>query len=57
MTRSGPQGVQVFDHNAIPLAGADIAQLQFGNWTNASQDIPLVVTHDGQRSTQTLADQ
>ena len=57
MTRSGPQGVQVFDHNAIPLAGADIAQLQFGNWTNASQDIPLVVTHDGQRSTHTLADQ
>ena len=57
MTRSSPQGVQVFDHNAIPLAGADIAQLQFGDWTNASQGLRLLVTHDGQRSTQTLADQ
>ena len=57
MTRSSPQGVQSFDHQAIPLAGADLAQLQFGNWTNSSQGIPLLVTHDGQRSTQTLADQ
>ena len=57
MTRSSEQGVQVFNHNAIPLAGGDIAQLQFGNWTNTSQGIPLVVTHDGQQSTQTLADQ
>ena len=57
MTRSSPQGVQVFDHNAIPLAGADIDQLQFGNWTTTSQAIPLVVTHDGIHSTQSLADQ
>ena len=57
LTRSSPQGVHVFDHNAIPLAGADIAQLQFGNWTNTSQGIPLVVTHDGHQSTETLADQ
>ena len=57
MTRSSPQGVQVFDHDAIPLAGGDMDQLQFGNWTNTSQGIPLIVTHDGQHSTQTLADQ
>ncbi len=57
MTRSSEQGVQVFNHDAIPLAGGDMAQLQFGNWTNTSQGIPLVVTQDGQQSTQTLADQ
>ena len=33
MTRETEQGVQVFSHNAIPLAGGDTAQLQFGNWT------------------------
>jgi hypothetical protein len=57
MIRSSPQGVQVFDHKAIPLAGADIARLEFGNWTKTSQDIPLVVTRHGQESIQTLADQ
>jgi hypothetical protein len=57
MTRSSPQGVQVFDHNAIPLAGVEIDQIQFGNWTNTSQGIPLVVTRDGQQSTQALTDQ
>jgi hypothetical protein len=57
MTRSGPQGVQVFTHDAIPLAGGDLAQLRFGNWANTSQGIPLVITHHGQQSTQTLADQ
>jgi hypothetical protein len=57
MTRSSEQGVQVFDHNAIPLTGGDTAQLQFGNWTNPHQDIPLVITHQGQQTTQTLTDQ
>ena len=57
MTRSGEQGVQVFSHDAIPLAGGDTAQLQFGNWTNTSQGIPLVITQNGQQSTQTLPDQ
>ena len=57
MTRSSEQGVQVFNHDAIPLVGGDCAQLQFGHWTNTSQGIPLVITHDGQQSTQTLTDQ
>ena len=57
LTRSSEQGVQVFDHNAIPLVGGDSAQLQFGTWTNTSQGIPLVVTKAGVRSTQTLTDQ
>jgi hypothetical protein len=57
MTRSSPQGVQVFNHDAIPLTGGDLAQLQFGNWTNTSQAIPLIINHDGQQSTQTLANQ
>ena len=57
MTRSSEQGVQVFNHDAIPLAGGDRAQLQFGHWTNTSQGIPLVITHHGQQSTQTLTDQ
>jgi hypothetical protein len=57
MTRSTEQGVQLFSHNAIPLAGADIAQLLFGNWTNTSQGIPLVTNHNGQQTTQTLTNQ
>jgi hypothetical protein len=57
MTRSTEQGVQVFSHKAIPLAGGDTAELQFGNWTNTSQGIPLVTTHNGQQSTQTLTNQ
>ena len=57
MTRSGEQGVQVFSHDAIPLVGGDTAQLQFGNWTSTSQGIPLVITQNGQQSTQTLPDQ
>jgi hypothetical protein len=57
MTRSSPQGVQVFNHDAIPLAGGDRAQLQFGNWTSTSQGIPFLITHNDQQSTQMLADQ
>jgi hypothetical protein len=57
MTRSSEQGVQVFNHDAVPLDGGDPAHLQFGNWTNSSQGIPLVISHDGQQSTQVLNDQ
>jgi hypothetical protein len=57
LTRSTEQGVQVFSHNAIPLAGSDTANLQFGNWTNTSQSIPLVITQNGQQSTEMLTNQ
>jgi hypothetical protein len=57
MTRLTEQGVQVFSHNAIPLSGGDSAELQYGNWTSTSQGIPLVTTHNGQQSTQTLTNQ
>jgi hypothetical protein len=57
MTRLTEQGVQVFRHNAVPLAGGDTADLQYGNWTSTSQGIPLVTTHNGQETTQTLTDQ
>jgi hypothetical protein len=57
MTRSTEQGVQRFVHNAVPLAGGDTAELQFGNWTNPSQGIPLVTTHLGQASSRVLTNQ
>jgi hypothetical protein len=57
MTRSTEQGVQVFNHSAIPLTGTNKDQLQFGNWTSPSQGIPLIVTRNGEQSTQTLANQ
>jgi hypothetical protein len=57
MSRSSEQGVQVFNHDGVPLSGGEVAQLQFGNWTNTQQGIPLVITHGGQKSTQTLTDQ
>ena len=57
MTRSTPQRVQQFVHDAIPLADGETAELQFGSWSNPSQGIPLVTTHNGQQSTQTLTDQ
>jgi hypothetical protein len=57
MTRLTEQGVQVFSHNDIPLAGGDTAELQYGNWTSTSQGIPLVTTHNGQQTTQTLTNQ
>ncbi len=57
MTRETEQGVQNFSHDAIPLTGGDSVDLQFGNWTNTGQGIPLVVTHDGQQTTQTLTNQ
>jgi hypothetical protein len=57
MTRSTGEGVQNFSHDGIPLAGGDTAELQFGNWTSPDQGIPLVTTHNGQQSTQTLTNQ
>jgi hypothetical protein len=57
MTRYTKQSTQVFSHHGIPLAGGDTAQLQFGNWTNSRQGITLATTHNGQQTTQTLADQ
>jgi hypothetical protein len=57
MTRETEQGVQTFRHDNIPLSGGDTADLQFGNWTNPSQGIPLVTTHDGQQTTQVLTNQ
>ena len=57
MTRSTQRGVQVFSHNAISLVGGDTAAIQFGNWTNSNQAIPVATTHNGQLSTQTLANQ
>ena len=49
--------MQNFRHDAIPLTGGDTAELQFGNWTGPSQGIPLVTTHNGQQTTQTLTNQ
>jgi hypothetical protein len=57
MTRSSEQGAQIFDHKAIPLASGDQAELDFGNWTNTNQAIPLVITHNGHQSFQSLANQ
>ena len=57
MTRETEQGVQNFRHGDIPLTGGDTAELQFGNWTNTNQGIPLVTTHNGQQTTQTLTNQ
>jgi hypothetical protein len=57
MTRYTRQGTATFSHGGIALAGGDSAQLQFGNWTNSGQGIPLAVTHKGQQSIQTLANQ
>ncbi|MEV0794412.1 hypothetical protein [Kribbella sp. NPDC050459] len=54
MTRSTQQGVQQFTHTAIPLTGGDTIDLQFADWTNPSQGIPLVTTHNGQQTRQTL---
>jgi hypothetical protein len=57
MIKYTKQGTQVFGHDGISLAGGDSAELQFGNWFDTSQGIPLVTTHDGLQTTQTLSDQ
>jgi hypothetical protein len=49
--------VRTFNHDRISLAGGDTAELQFDNWTNTNEGIPLITTHNGQRSTQTLTNQ
>jgi hypothetical protein len=57
MTRYTQQGTQTFSHTAISLGGGDTAELQFGNWTNSNEGIPLVTTHNGQQSTRPLTNQ
>ena len=57
LTRYSITGVDGFSHNAIALGPADIADLQFSNWTNPEQGIPLVVTDAGHSTTQTLTNQ
>jgi hypothetical protein len=56
MTREDGQGVQVFKHSGISLAGGDQATLKFGDWANG-QPLPLVVTHAGNQTTQNLTDE
>jgi hypothetical protein len=57
MTRYTQQGLQHFRHTAIPLAGADTIAIEFRHWTDPSQGIPLVTTHDGHQSTEVLTNQ
>jgi hypothetical protein len=57
MTRYTKQGPQVYSHDDISLLGGDTAELRFGNWTTTGQTIPLVTTHNGKHSTQSLGDQ
>ena len=57
MTRETALGSEAFAHDAIPLIGGDTAQLKFGGWTSVGQGIPLVTTHHGHQSTETLANQ
>jgi hypothetical protein len=57
LTRETEQGVQNFNHGGVPVVAGDVAQLQFGNWTSPQQGIPLVTTHNGQESTQTLTNE
>jgi hypothetical protein len=57
MTRFTPQGTQTFNHGGVALASGDSAQLQFANWTDPSQAIPLVTTHNKTQTTQDLANQ
>ncbi len=57
LTRSTGQGVQVFNHEAISLAGGETAEFYFGGWTSINQGLVLTTTQDGQRSTRTLSNQ
>jgi hypothetical protein len=57
MTRYTEKGLQAFSHNAIPLTAGENAALQFGQWSDTRQGIPLVTTHEGQQSTQTLSNE
>jgi hypothetical protein len=57
LARYTEQGVQRFRHAAIPLAGDDTIDLRFAHWTAASQGIPLVTSHQGQRTSEVLTNE
>jgi hypothetical protein len=47
--------VSKFSHSGISLAGGDMAELQFGQWTPGGS-IPLVITQNGAQHTESLSD-
>lgn len=47
--------VSKFSHSGISLAGGDMAELQFGQWTDG-EPIPLVITQGGIQHTESLSD-
>ncbi len=47
--------VSKFSHSGISLAGGDMAELQFGQWTDGAP-IPLVITQGGTQHTESLSD-
>jgi hypothetical protein len=53
--RETEDGVGSFVHDGVPLDGGDTLALQFGGWSSPGDGIPLVTTHNGQQSTQVLA--
>jgi hypothetical protein len=57
MRQETERGVQVFQHKAISLPAGDAAEFQFGSWTGAGQDIPVITTHGGTQTTQLLSNQ
>jgi hypothetical protein len=57
MTRSSPQGPQLFTHRGIPLAAGDTATVQFGGWTSPDQTLPLTTTRNGHSSSHSLSNQ
>ena len=57
VTRETERGIEVFQHKAIPLGSGDAARVQFGSWAAPTGTMPLVTVHDGQQSTQDLANQ
>ena len=57
MTRYTQKGTQVFTHDAISLVEGDSAKLEFGHWSDTAESIPIVTTHNGQQSVQTLTNQ
>jgi hypothetical protein len=54
VTRYTPSGLHRFRHDGIVLSGGVAADLQYGVWADPADDIPLVVTRDGQRTTEVL---
>ena len=55
LTRETDDGIATFVHDGVSLDGGDTLTLQFGNWTAPGEGIPLVTTHNGQQTTETLA--